>query len=96
MRRTSGKKRRGGRLVAALKDEDGRVISTPEAGAAMWERKFLKTLSGMGGLRDVAERGDEGYCEEGVASLARCESEPVVSEVEWLPMVSDAPTCRAS
>ena len=34
VRRSSGKKRRGGRLVAALKDEDGRVVSTPEAAAA--------------------------------------------------------------
>ena len=32
VRRISGKKRRVGRLVAALKDEDGRVISTREAG----------------------------------------------------------------
>ena len=29
----------GPRLVAALKDEEGKVISTPEAAAAMWERK---------------------------------------------------------
>ena len=42
VRRTSGKKRRGGRLVAALKDEDGRVISSPEAAAAMWERNFME------------------------------------------------------
>ena len=65
VRRISGRKRRVGRLVAALKDEDGRVISTPEAAAAMWERKFLEAFSGMGELRDVTERGDEGRCREG-------------------------------
>ena len=60
VRRISGRKRRVGKLVAALKDEDGRVISTPEAAAAMWERKFLEAFSGMGELREVTERGDEG------------------------------------
>ena len=39
---------------AALKDGEGKVISTPEAAAAMWERKFLKAFSGMGELRVVA------------------------------------------
>ena len=40
VRRISGRKRMGPRLVAALKDEEGKVISTPEAAAATWERKF--------------------------------------------------------
>ena len=62
VRRISGKKRIGGRLVATLKDEDGTVASTPEAAAAMWERKFLEAFSRMGELRDVAERGDDGQC----------------------------------
>ena len=90
VRRVSGKTRRSGWLVAALKDENGRVISTLEAAAVMWEREFLEAFSGMGELRDDAERGDEGRCEGGVASLAWCEAEPVVSEVEWLPLISNA------
>ena len=90
VRRISGRKRRVGRLVAALKDEDGRVISTPEAAAAMWERKFLGAFSGIGELRDVTERGDEGRCSEGDATLAGSGAETAVSEEEWLPLISDA------
>ena len=56
----------------------------------MWERKFLEAFSGMGELRDVAERGDEGRCREGVAALADSGAETAVSEVEWLPLISDA------
>ena len=52
-RRISARKRRVGRLVAALKEEDGWVISTLEAAVAMWKRKFLEAFSGMGELRDV-------------------------------------------
>ena len=38
----------GPRLVAVLKDEEGKVISSPEAAAAIvWERKFLEAFSGM-------------------------------------------------
>ena len=43
--RISGRKRMGPRLVAALKDVDGRVISTLEAAAAVWERKCLEASS---------------------------------------------------
>ena len=39
VRRISGRKRMGPRLVAPLKDEEGKVISIL---AAMWERKFLE------------------------------------------------------
>ena len=42
VRRISGRKRMGPRLVAAFKDEEGKVISTREAAAAMWERSFLR------------------------------------------------------
>ena len=53
------------RLVAALKDVDGRVISTLEAAAAVWERKCLEAFSRMGELRDVVKQGDDGQCKEG-------------------------------
>ena len=44
----------------------------------------------MGEPRDLAERGNEGRCEERAASLAWCEAKPLVSDVVWLPLVSDA------
>ena len=49
---------------AALKDEEGKVISTPEAAAAMWERKFLEAFSGMGEPRDVTMQLDQGQDDE--------------------------------
>ena len=70
----------GPRLVAALKDEEGKVISTLEAAAAMWERKFLEAFSGMGELRDVATQLDEG--EERAAAPLQSEEKLVGSEVE--------------
>ena len=80
----------GPRLVGALKDEDGRVISTPEAAAATWERKFLEAFSGMGELRNAVARGDDGQSEEGDVTSGGNDTEPVVSEAGWLPLVSDA------
>ena len=59
----------GPRLVAALNDEEGKVISTLEAAAAMWERKFLEAFSGMGELRDVVAQLDEGQDERAAASF---------------------------
>ena len=52
--------------------------------------KFLEVFSGMGELRDVTERGDEGRCSEGDAALADSGAEAAVSEEEWLPLISDA------
>ena len=79
----------GPRLVAALQDEDGKVISTPEAAAAMWERKFLEAFSEMGELRDVVARLDESQ-DERVAALVENEATSVVSEMEWLVLLSEA------
>ena len=89
VRRISGRKRMGPRLVAALKDEEGKVVSTLEAAAAMWERKFLEAFSGMGELRDVTIQLDEGPNERATAPF-RSEVKSVVSEVEWLSLLSDA------
>ena len=79
----------GPRLVATLKDEDGKVISTPEAAAAMWERKFLQAFSGMGDLRDFVARLHESQ-DERVAATVENQAVSVVSEVEWLTLLSDA------
>ena len=89
VRRISGRKRMGPRLVGALKDEDGKVVSTPEAAAAMWERKFLEGFSGLGELRDVVARRDESQ-DERVAAPIENEAKSVISEVDWLSLLSDA------
>ena len=89
VRRISGRKRMGPRLVAALKDEEGKVISTQEAAAAMWERKFLEAFSEMGELRDVTMQLDEDQDERATAPF-RSEVKSVVPEVEWLSLLSGA------
>ena len=48
---------------------------------AVRERKFLKAFSGMGELRHVMERGDEGRCSGGDAALAGPGAETALSEV---------------
>ena len=81
-----------GRLVfAAPTDVEGRIISTPEAAAAMWERKILEAFPGFGGLGKVAEpRADSEEEEEDGARRRRSEVEAPISEAEWLPMVLDS------
>ena len=55
----------------------------------MWERKFLEALSGMGEVRDVAMQLDEGQDERAAAPF-RSKVKSVVSEVEWLSLLSDS------
>ena len=79
----------GPRLVAALKDEEGKAISRPEAAAAMWERKFVEAFPGMGELRDVTMQLDEGQDESATAPF-RSDVKSVVPEEEWLSLLSGA------
>ena len=62
------------------------MISTPEAAAAMWERKFLEAFSGMGEPRDVTMQLDEGQDDRATAPF-RSEVKSVVPEVEWLSLL---------